>query len=236
MFMRAWIGGVAAAGVAALAAGLAAAQDMPDIGFESVGRGWPVEPALSSAGRDPLQLQTYDRARAVGPIRVRLHGDDGEVAETIEVSAEPIEVAGLPESIVRALEAAGNVREESRHELGLPESIVAVLAEHGHPDPPWYEVPKSKKAPKKPTTKTSTKKPAATKPGKSGRPPASTVGQPSAPRYQTTADSASCPQAEARQPVIAATRFEPTKNGTITHSARWKPWSRPWICSTSTSR
>jgi hypothetical protein len=52
------------------------------------------------------------------------------VAETIEVSAEPIEVAGLPESIVRALEAAGNVREESRHELGLPESIVAVLAEH----------------------------------------------------------------------------------------------------------
>jgi YegS/Rv2252/BmrU family lipid kinase len=29
------------------------------------------------------------------------------------------------------------------------EMLRAVLAEHGHPDPPWYEVPKSKKAPKK---------------------------------------------------------------------------------------
>lgn len=29
------------------------------------------------------------------------------------------------------------------------EMLRAVLAEHGHPDPPWYEVSKSKKAPKK---------------------------------------------------------------------------------------
>ncbi len=29
------------------------------------------------------------------------------------------------------------------------EMLRAVLAEHGHADPPWYEVPKSKKAPKK---------------------------------------------------------------------------------------
>ncbi len=31
----------------------AAAQAMPDIGFKSVGRDWPVEPALPSKGRDP---------------------------------------------------------------------------------------------------------------------------------------------------------------------------------------
>lgn len=53
------------------------------------------------------------------------------VTETIVVQPEPVEVDGLPESIVRALEAAGNVREESFDELGLPESIVDVLVEHG---------------------------------------------------------------------------------------------------------
>ena len=29
------------------------------------------------------------------------------------------------------------------------EELRAALADHGHADPPWYEVPKSKKAPKK---------------------------------------------------------------------------------------
>jgi hypothetical protein len=53
------------------------------------------------------------------------------VTETVVIAPDPIEVDGLPESVVRALEAAGNVREESRTELRLPASIVDVLVEHG---------------------------------------------------------------------------------------------------------
>ena len=49
-------------------------------------------------------------------------------AETI--APDPVEVDGLPESVVRALEAAGNVRAEGSDELGLPASVVNVLADH----------------------------------------------------------------------------------------------------------
>ena len=53
------------------------------------------------------------------------------VTETIVIAPDPVEVDGLPESVLRALEAAGNLREEGRGELGLPDSIVSVLADHG---------------------------------------------------------------------------------------------------------
>ena len=53
-----------------------------------------------------------------------------EVTETIVIAPDPVEVDGLPESVVRALEAAGNVRAEGSDELGLPASVVNVLADH----------------------------------------------------------------------------------------------------------
>jgi hypothetical protein len=52
------------------------------------------------------------------------------VPETIEVTPDPVEVAELPESVVRALEDAGNVREEGAGELELPASVINVLADH----------------------------------------------------------------------------------------------------------
>jgi hypothetical protein len=53
------------------------------------------------------------------------------VTETVEIVVEPgrVEIDALPESIVRALEAVGNVREEGAAELGLPPSVVKVLAD-----------------------------------------------------------------------------------------------------------
>jgi hypothetical protein len=52
------------------------------------------------------------------------------VTETIVITPDPVDVDELPESIVRALESAGNVRAESRSELDLPDSVVGVLADH----------------------------------------------------------------------------------------------------------
>jgi hypothetical protein len=72
---------------AAAAFQAACAQDVADPGFASVGRGWPVEPALPSTGRDPALLNEFDPALAVGPIRVRLHGPDDAVVETVEIAA-----------------------------------------------------------------------------------------------------------------------------------------------------
>ena len=40
---------------------------------------------------------------------------------------EPVAVDGLSDSIVRTLEAAGNVRSEPGDEIGLPASVVSVL-------------------------------------------------------------------------------------------------------------
>lgn len=53
------------------------------------------------------------------------------VTETVEIVVEPgpVQIDALPESIVRALESVGNVREEGREELGLPESVVNVLVD-----------------------------------------------------------------------------------------------------------
>jgi hypothetical protein len=53
-----------------------------------------------------------------------------EVVETVVIVPEPVDVDGLPESIVRTLEAAGNVRNESGDELGLPPSVIDVLADN----------------------------------------------------------------------------------------------------------
>ena len=50
-----------------------------------------------------------------------------EVVETVVIVPDPVEVDALAESVVRTLEAAGNVRNESGDELGLPASIVGVL-------------------------------------------------------------------------------------------------------------
>jgi hypothetical protein len=55
---------------------------------------------------------------------------EAPVTETIVMTPDPVEVEELPESVVRALEAAGNVREESAGELELPASVVNVLADH----------------------------------------------------------------------------------------------------------
>lgn len=79
----------------------AQAQSMPDIGFRSVGRGRPVEPALPSSGRDPAALSDFDPAFAVGPLRVLVQGPDGKVAQTVEVGAAwngnaPSSVKALP--------------------------------------------------------------------------------------------------------------------------------------------
>ncbi len=52
------------------------------------------------------------------------------VTETIVITPDPVVVNELPESVVRALEAAGNVREESAGALGLPVSVVNVLADN----------------------------------------------------------------------------------------------------------
>jgi len=51
------------------------------------------------------------------------------VTETMVIVPDPVEVDGLPESVVRALEAAGNVREELGEEIGLPQSVVKALAD-----------------------------------------------------------------------------------------------------------
>jgi hypothetical protein len=67
--------------------GAAAAQTMPDIGFASVGRGWPVEPALPSTGTSPGELHRFDPDLIVGPVRARLHAPDGRVIETIDAGA-----------------------------------------------------------------------------------------------------------------------------------------------------
>lgn len=55
---------------------------------------------------------------------------EAAVTETVVITPDPIEVEALPESVVRALEAAGNVREESAGDLELPASVVNVLADH----------------------------------------------------------------------------------------------------------
>jgi hypothetical protein len=66
---------------------LARAQSMPDIGFHSVGRGWPVDPALPSSGRDPAALYDFNPDRAVGPLRVRANNPKGQGARSFEVIA-----------------------------------------------------------------------------------------------------------------------------------------------------
>src|SRR5580698_6168484 len=63
------------------------AQSMPDIGFHSVGRGWPVEPALPSSGRDPAALYDFDPGRAVGPLRVLVNDPNGRDSRSVEVIA-----------------------------------------------------------------------------------------------------------------------------------------------------
>ena len=63
------------------------AQSMPDPGFRSVGRGWPVESALPSSGRDPAALHDFNPALAVGPLRAEVHGADGAVVRAVEVVA-----------------------------------------------------------------------------------------------------------------------------------------------------
>jgi hypothetical protein len=52
------------------------------------------------------------------------------ITETIVVEPEPVEVEALPGSIVRALENAGNLRNEDQAELALSPSILHVLADH----------------------------------------------------------------------------------------------------------
>jgi hypothetical protein len=86
--MRTGIAG-AALGAASvlLSSGAAQAQATPDVGFRSVGRGWPVEPALPSTGVDPAELYDFDADRAVGPVRVRRQGADGEIVQTVEVGS-----------------------------------------------------------------------------------------------------------------------------------------------------
>src|SRR5262245_11073874 len=64
-----------------------AAQTMPDIGFRSVGRAWPVQPALPSKGHDPALLGDFNADLAVGPLRVLMHGADGAVSRTVEVGS-----------------------------------------------------------------------------------------------------------------------------------------------------
>ena len=54
---------------------------------------------------------------------------EAPVVETIVVTPDPVVVVELPESVVRTLEAAGNVRQESAAELELPTSVVNVLAD-----------------------------------------------------------------------------------------------------------
>jgi hypothetical protein len=65
----------------------APAQSMPDIGFHSVGRGWPVKPALPSSGRDPAKLYDFNHALAVGPIRVLRTAPNDTGPRSIEVIA-----------------------------------------------------------------------------------------------------------------------------------------------------
>jgi hypothetical protein len=65
----------------------AVGQTIPDIAFKSVGRGWPVEPALPSTGRDPAALGDFNPNLAVGPLRVLIHGADGAVSRTVEVGS-----------------------------------------------------------------------------------------------------------------------------------------------------
>ena len=55
---------------------------------------------------------------------------EAPVTETIVITPDPVVVNELPESVVRALEAAGNVRAESAEELELPASVVNVLADN----------------------------------------------------------------------------------------------------------
>ena len=52
------------------------------------------------------------------------------MVETMVITPDPVVVAELPESVVRALEAAGNVRREGTGELELPASVVNVLADN----------------------------------------------------------------------------------------------------------
>ena len=65
----------------------AQAQSMPDIGFHSVGRGWPAQPALPSTGHDPAKLYDFDPKRAVGPIRVLRTAPRDAGAGSLEVIA-----------------------------------------------------------------------------------------------------------------------------------------------------
>jgi hypothetical protein len=70
-----------------LASQTVVAQTMPSVGFKSVGRGWPVEPALPSKGHDPALLGDFNPDLAVGPLRVQMHGADGAVTRTVEVGS-----------------------------------------------------------------------------------------------------------------------------------------------------
>jgi hypothetical protein len=63
------------------------AQSMPDIGFHSVGRGWPVIPALPSSGRDPAKLYDFNHDLAVGPIRLLRTAPDDIDHRSVEVIA-----------------------------------------------------------------------------------------------------------------------------------------------------
>ena len=70
---------------------------------------------------------------AVPPTVASVSADVAEpqiVREVIEVEADPVEVEELPLSVVRVLEAEGNVRRETRSELGLADSVVNVLLQY----------------------------------------------------------------------------------------------------------
>jgi hypothetical protein len=99
-------------GVASVIAGLAvaAAAVVPLIWYTSTGP--------ESAAPEPVATKVLSTVPEVS------------VTETRVITPDPVEVEALPESVVRALEAAGNVRAESARDLELPTSVVNVLADH----------------------------------------------------------------------------------------------------------
>ncbi|HEY6456317.1 MAG TPA: hypothetical protein VIY90_13675 [Steroidobacteraceae bacterium] len=81
------IASLVAAALLACPSGIVRAQSMPDIGFHSVGRGWKVDPALPSSGRDPAALYDFDTTRAVGPMRVLVNDPKRPALHGVEVIA-----------------------------------------------------------------------------------------------------------------------------------------------------
>jgi hypothetical protein len=88
----------------------------------------PLVLASASAGTD--QPDAGSPAENIVDVVSTTVAPPAVVSETIVVVPEPVEVDGLPESVVRALEAEGNVRREGIGELALPASVVNVLADN----------------------------------------------------------------------------------------------------------